>query len=346
MLRPFTQGCQTIEGSAWVAINSHGYRDRERSVAKPEGTLRIAVLGDSFAEARQVALEDTFVAVLERLLAGDRRFDGRTIEVLNFGVSGYGTTQELLALRRDVLAFQPDQVILAMFTGNDIADNSKALSHPMDTRPYFTLQGDQLVLDSSFLDSPVFHDRQSRLARAFYETQAHVRLVQLIYRGSRSWNRQPPPDSAEPASPFNQPGLPHNVYRTPVNEAWEQAWRVTERLLVTMQAECAERGIRFGVVTLTNPPQVNPDAAKRHAYEQRLGVPDLFYPDRRIRSVGEKSGFPVLNLAPTLQTYASEHHVMLHGLPNIEPGMGHWNAPAHRLAAELIAPWIEPLQSR
>ena len=341
-LRPSIQGWQTVEGAAFVAINSHGFRDRERTVSKPIGAVRIAVLGDSFVEARQVAFEDTFVAVLERLLETDPRFRGRTIEVLNFGVAGYGTTQELLTLRRDVLAYQPDQIILALFTGNDISDNSKALSHPLDTRPYFAMRGDDLVLDTSFLDSPAFRDRQSWRGRLFYAIQAQVRLVQLAYRASRRWNRQPAPDSAEAPSAFNQPGLPHNVYRAPVNDTWQQAWQVTERLLLKMQAECADRGIRFSVVTLSNPPQVSPDSPGRQDYERQLGVSDLLYPDRRIKAIGERAGFPVLNLAPLLQAYAVEHQVYLHGLPNSERGMGHWNAPAHHLVAELILQWLSP----
>src|SRR5258705_7365451 len=44
----------TDEGDAQVAINSYGQRDREHTVAKPRNTYRIAVLGDSFAEAYQV----------------------------------------------------------------------------------------------------------------------------------------------------------------------------------------------------------------------------------------------------------------------------------------------------
>jgi lysophospholipase L1-like esterase len=341
-LRPSTTGWQTVEGAAFVAINSQGFRDRERTVSKPVGTVRIAVLGDSFVEARQVASEDTFVAVLERRLAADPRFGGRTIEVLNFGVAGYGTAQQLLTLRRDVLAYQPDHVILAVFTGNDISDNSKALSHPLDTRPYFGVRGNELVLDTSFLDAPAFRDRQSLRARLFYAIQPHVRLVQLAYRASRRWNRQPVPDSAEPPSPFNHHGLLHDLYRAPIKDTWQEAWRVTERLLLTMQTECAERGIRFGVVTLSNPPQVSPDSARRQDYERKLGVTDLLYPDRRIRAIGEQAGFPVLNLAPLLQAYAVEHQVYLHGLPNSERGMGHWNAPAHQLVAELIAQWLSP----
>jgi hypothetical protein len=36
-----------------------GYWDSEHEIAKPAGTFRIAVLGDSFAEARQVAQEES-----------------------------------------------------------------------------------------------------------------------------------------------------------------------------------------------------------------------------------------------------------------------------------------------
>jgi lysophospholipase L1-like esterase len=345
-LRPFASGWQTTEGSAYVAINSHGYRDRERPTTKPPRAHRIAVLGDSFVEARQLGLNETFCAVLERLLSANPQFSGRPVEVLNFGIAGYGTAQELLTLKKDVFAFQPDHIVLAVFTGNDISDNSRGLSHPMDARPYYELHDDRLVLDTSFLQSPAFRDRQGLAATVFYATQKHLRLVQLAYRARRRLGQAPPPDASEPPSPFNQPGLPHNVYREPANAAWTAAWRVTEALLIEIHEECARKGIPFGVVTLSNPPQVSPDSVRRRAYEQKLGVPDLFYPDRRIKDIGERAGFPVLNLAPLLQTYAVERQVYLHGLPNGERGMGHWNAEGHRVAAELIAPFLQPAPSR
>ena len=36
------------------------------------------------------------------------------------------------------------------------------------------------------------------------------------------------------------------------------------------------------VVTLSNSPQVHPDPMVRRAFEKRLKVPNLFYPDVRI----------------------------------------------------------------
>ena len=64
-----------------MRTNSQGYRDREWALAKELGVLRIAVLGDSFTEAPQVPLKQTWVNQLPvdvavpgcRLLKGFKR---------------------------------------------------------------------------------------------------------------------------------------------------------------------------------------------------------------------------------------------------------------------------------
>ena len=103
-LRPHTEGWWKREGEAFVRINSAGLRDREHAMPKPDHVLRIAVLGDSFAEAMQVPMEDTFWAVAEREIRTCTAMVGREPEIINFGVSGYGTAQELIMLRRRVWA--------------------------------------------------------------------------------------------------------------------------------------------------------------------------------------------------------------------------------------------------
>lgn len=57
---PGAAGWWRHEGEAFVRINRDGLRDRDHALTKPAGTFRIAVLGDSYAEARSVALESTF----------------------------------------------------------------------------------------------------------------------------------------------------------------------------------------------------------------------------------------------------------------------------------------------
>jgi len=167
-LRPGAQGLYQKEGTAYVRINSDGLRDIEHSITKPLGTFRIVVLGDSYAEGLQINLEQLFLKVLEERLLGCNQFDQRKIEVINFGVSGYGTGLELLMLRKKVWKYQPDMVVLAFLTGNDVRNNSKALNR-VEYIPYFDLnrQGD-LHLDQSFLTSARYKSRLGMRADIMY----------------------------------------------------------------------------------------------------------------------------------------------------------------------------------
>lgn len=90
-LQPGESGWYKAEGEAYVVINREGMRDQERTRAKSSDTVRIALLGDSMTEAVQVPLERTLAAVLEQEFGEHARFGGKKVEVLNFGVSGYGT---------------------------------------------------------------------------------------------------------------------------------------------------------------------------------------------------------------------------------------------------------------
>ena len=100
---------------AWSgAANRLGYRDRDRPAAKPPGTFRIVVLGDSIAAGWGVErTADVFPALLERRLSQARERGGPAVEVLNFGVAGYNTAQEVETLADRALAFAPDLVLLA-----------------------------------------------------------------------------------------------------------------------------------------------------------------------------------------------------------------------------------------
>lgn len=56
------------EGFSEGRFNSHGFRDYERTYEKPDGVFRILILGDSYVEALQVALADSFPVLLESYL--------------------------------------------------------------------------------------------------------------------------------------------------------------------------------------------------------------------------------------------------------------------------------------
>lgn len=96
----------------YESTNSHGLRDRERTLNKPDGVRRIILLGDSVVEGQGIPESSTISRQLEDLLSPDNT------EVLNFAVSGYCTRSEAELLETKGLAFDPDIVVL-VFTEND-----------------------------------------------------------------------------------------------------------------------------------------------------------------------------------------------------------------------------------
>jgi hypothetical protein len=79
------------EGNSFsVTHNSRGMRDRERQAGRPPGIgKRILAFGDSFVWGFGVADDEVFTRAMERM--------DTTLDVLNFGVSGYGTDQDIPA---------------------------------------------------------------------------------------------------------------------------------------------------------------------------------------------------------------------------------------------------------
>lgn len=125
-LTPGFNGHRADWGSrSWVTItiNAQGRRDNEVSLQKPAGTYRIALLGDSVAFGARVEAKNDFATQIEWTL--NARSSSLRYQVLNFGVPGYGTWQELELLKDKALAYDPDLVMLA-FVMNDLYDNNQA----------------------------------------------------------------------------------------------------------------------------------------------------------------------------------------------------------------------------
>jgi lysophospholipase L1-like esterase len=344
-LRPGAAGRWRQEGDARVRINRDGLRDEEHPTAKPPRELRIALLGDSMVEALQVPRDRTFWELVERRLEGCEALRGRRVEVLNFGVSGYGTAQELLTLRHEVWKYRPDLVLLGFYAGNDVRNNHRPLEQD-PLRPYFELKGDppRLVLDASFRDSGGYRFRRSAPGRLLYGLLDASRVLQLGKQAKSAldgwvgaWKAR---KSTRGEAALQELGLDNAVYAPPADAEWLQAWRVTEALIRQMHREARARGTRFAMVTLTTPIQVDPDAAKRRAFAARLGVRDLFAPERRLAAFARREGIPLLPLAPDLQRHAARTGTYLHGFPNTPPGEGHWNPEGHRVAGNRIAEWL------
>jgi hypothetical protein len=328
ILKPGKRGWYRAEGEGFISVNQYGFRDDEHPVEKPQQTYRIAVLGDSYVEAREVQLEQTFWKLLEHELAGCPGLAGYDIEVLSFGISGYGQAQELLTLRNDVWRFSPDLVLTLFFAGNDVSDNSPTVhvggrGMRNQLQPYFTLQNGRLVLDTSFRAVG-----PTQLWRRFLLVAIHhSRILELVNQVRRSlYTRQ---FVSTYAGSFIEPGLATFAYAPPQTEEERSAWAITDALLAQMNREVREHGADFLLVTATASIQVEPDPKVRARILEELGFTSLDYAERRLAELGRTEGFDVLTLAKDFRDYAEANKVYLHGFKNTRLGSGHWNDKGH-----------------
>ncbi len=148
---------KAVQDGAVFTANGAGMRSlREYAREKPTGITRLGTYGPSFTHGDEVSDEATFQAQLER-----QRPD---LEVLNWGVGGYGTDQAFLRYQTQGAAYQQDIVIIGVEEDN-LRRNVNYF------RPFFRSQtglpltkprfiengnGDLTLLKNPFSDVPTF----------------------------------------------------------------------------------------------------------------------------------------------------------------------------------------------
>jgi hypothetical protein len=125
--------------------NAEGIRgDREYSLVAPGHRIRIASFGDSFTHGDDVANDATWQSALDRLQPN--------MEVINFGVSGYGLDQSFLRYVEQGVGYQPGIVLIGFLpesifrqVNNFRPFYSKETGIPL-SKPRYVLQADKLSL--------------------------------------------------------------------------------------------------------------------------------------------------------------------------------------------------------
>lgn len=309
---------RSAEFSVQVHVNQHRFVDREWSAPSP-GVPRVVVLGDSFVEAAQVELEQGFGRVLEGALAREL---GAPVEVLSMGVPGAGTATALGLLREHALAQQPDLVVLGFLISNDVLNNHPLLE-PKTDKPFFRLDGGQLV-PTSAERSQHFRWRESPLWARSHAWRLLARTVA---------GRELARDSLARGG-----GVPLDlrVHDPAGGPLWDEAWAVTDALIAAMVGTCEAAGVGFATVIF--PSQVEATAAGRaqavEAWPAMEGW-DLSVAIQRATAMAGQHG-PAFDLTPALGDAQGE--VPLYYLQD-----GHWTPAGHRVAAEAAAPLLAPL---
>ncbi|MFN0149241.1 MAG: SGNH/GDSL hydrolase family protein [bacterium] len=290
----------TREFSATVTINSKGLRGREIPYERTPGKARIALLGDSFAWGFGVSDDDALAPQLERTL-------GDGVEVVNMGVIGYGTDQEVLFYENEGRRYSPDLVLL-VFCLNDVENNVSDRDRWYG-KPRFVLDSDSLTLTNVPVSSDAKWDdwlTEFRPERAANDRvpfkrrfRAYTFLTERYYKLRERLE-------------IVRPGL----FSDGFNPQREEAWRVTFRLLERLRRDVEADGARFAVLLVPRLEQLRYPSWVRvnvtlSAFCEGAGIEfyDFLHAYRRAPN-GESMFFPV---------------------------DGHWNAAGHRFAAEKLA---------
>jgi hypothetical protein len=323
-----------------LRINSRGLRDIERGYDKKPGTFRIVVLGDSVMEAYQVLLQDSFCRRLEAEL-NSASPSGPRFEVVNLGVRGYGAGQEYLYLLREGFKYRPDQVLLAFFPANDLADDSPALDRELygpehfksAARPFFRLSPagrlERAAFDSARARRVVGRQHELKAAlqaspRPFWKRSLVLSLLAAKLRHAPPFRSGPQPVHAL-----------YGLYARRDTPAWSQAWALSKRLILEIRDASRAAGARFTLIGV--PADVETDGRLReelpraHPELAEAGL-DAEKPHRILEDFARRSRIDYIPLLPAFRRHIETTGERLHHAGDI-----HWNRGGHRLAARAAA---------
>jgi hypothetical protein len=334
--RPNLNGRTTFGGHeriVHITTNSLGLRAPELA-PKPAGVRRVLALGDSFTFGHAVEAAEAWPAVLQQLLNSR---GGPRYEVINAGVGGYGTGQQLLLYDELEARVEPDLVVLGFAVVNDVLDNLcvYAESFKADS-PCFQFEGSRLTVTPprppAEADRPTSWPVRS-LALEFLMGQArrvilwNPRVLAIAHSlGIRVRDTQVLPDTVA------------GWY----DERFAAAgWTLTRRLLLELRAHAGRRGAPLALLVIPSGLQVDPGlqgalaalADDRPAIQAFLRDPHR--PQRILADFCHGAELPCADPLPASLEAATR------GERHYYPIDGHWTPVAHRIAASLVLERLE-----
>ena len=276
------------------SVNSWGYLDVEHEPAKTPGTVRIGFFGDSYTQAAQVPIEDTFFRLIEHDLNEDARLMGRRdarYETISFGVSGFGTLQSYLESNRWMDRTDLDYIVY-VFVENDPGAQLPIINRS-DEVPYPRMSGDTIVVDDSF--NRRYGYKASRLHRLQQGIKAHSLVVSTIVARLKLLRNHGvktgvTPDERQMAvkgdkSKIPDPGMAPSTWPDTLRA---QAAEVSRRVVDKWAAEVEASGRRFIVVYIPREREMAKPYAEQDTWAAWL------------MGVCERNGVPVVDPSPFL----------------------------------------------
>ena len=343
--RPNYQGVITrTEYTHPIQFNAAGMYDTDHAPEKPDNVFRILWVGDSFAQTLQVDEPQTAHQQLENLLNERLGSPNRSFEVINTGVMGWGTGQELLYYREQGRLYQPDLVLLLFFMGNDVNNNLPGHALTIDGfncfAPYFPVCNGQL--DSE----PWYHipGLDPAWGSCLPARKWLASGLSIVQQNSYLFARiEPLLLSLKERRTYGQEfGLPFAALYLPgESEEMRYGWQVTEGVLQQFNDEVAADGAEFAVAIIGPQEvvwlaQLTPEQLQTFFRESpAFGQAEIDRPNRRLINTLQSRNIPVLDVQQPMIDYVAQTGAQLY-----LPIDRHWTVDGNRLAAELMFQWL------
>lgn len=286
----------------------------------PSSKSKISLLGDSFLHG---------LTVSDSLHVATKLSFNTNFEVMNGGVCGYGTYQELLLWRKYMKPQKPDITILFFFLDNDIRDNQCTLERGEGEfySPCCIVDSNKVKEVNDFEirknDSKSFKGWFKKNCFTYRAFKKLLKTDKLKFSGEEF---------------FSQNSFAYNLYRPGYNKLWDDGWKITEWSLTALKKECDELGSKLLIVKVPGPIEWSYDWKKeigRQIKDDYL-PPDfnIAYPHSQLDSIINRTGVKMLDLNPVFIKYRDTFKLQ-------EPLFGwccdaHWNPIGHELAANSI----------
>lgn len=292
------------EVQAHYRFNNAGWNSiHDYTNSKPGDTLRVAVIGDSFVEALQVDVDESYPILLERALQA--RLPCATFnqaEVYGFGFSGAPLSQYLSIMRYVAREYHPDVYIINIYPVNDF-DQSLTDYAPDAYRYFLTYRRNDQGGFEEVLAAPVAPSTFRRLAM-------NSALVRYVY-GNLQINTH----------------LARLVRsEAPLSASEDELTALGSQLFGEYQRITQEEGSPLLLVL---------DADRAAIYGDTAPSQDIALCSRITAQVSQQLGIDLIDLTDTFTQDFREHGKRFES--SVDP---HWNERGHALASQVVFDWV------
>jgi hypothetical protein len=312
-----------------VRQNRFGWRGPAYEPDQPKAS-RLLVLGDSFVWGFGVEEDQIFT----RLLEGRSRIP---LEVVNMGVSGYGTDQELLAFRSSGSRWRPDRVVLTVTLYTDLYDNVFAVRDGYP-KPRFLLDpasGLKLtnvpVPPPKRWEAPEVAVRHSR-ARAAADLASGSAVLSLVLEAASRYPKVRVAFERQDILPPRLGGYDweYHLYRRVLQEPEASAWSLLVALVRELRDAVEAQRASFAVFLVPSVVQVYPDLWESFARRAEGQALDPELPQRLVTERLSALGITVIDPLPALRAAGRRNDRLYF------PVNRHWTAAGHDMAATVL----------